>query len=555
MSEPWRPTAGHVRAWSRQPGLWLATALYLAHAWWLAGLAEDAFISFRFARHLASGAGLTWNAGAPPVEGYTNFLWVLLEAACLRAGLDLVVVMPLAGVALGAVTLALVFRTLYGRLGCHALTATFAVTLLAVAGPFAAWASSGMETLLFTCLGWLAFDAVLAAQSRPGALLAGAGWLILASLTRPEGVLIAGLLLGGSFALRLAERRGPAPGDQAVVVFAYAGLFGAYWLWRWHYFGWPLPNTFYAKTGGGLEQWLRGTLLTGHFVFEFLLPLLPWTFLALWVAAVPHLSGIRAHLEARGRRRPVLIAGAVVGVYSAYVMAVGGDYMAMHRFFVVLLPFWYLLVACLVDPLVDALDARTGPRRAFGALVAWSLAATAVHSTPVDTLFFVRASQQHGNYQGVELERWHVARLSVIGRFFDRYRHGPDETLGTAAIGAIGYYADMPILDFHGLVDVHIAHEAVPESFGWHRPGHERHDYPYILDLKPTYLMFSRDLTPAPVSLERYLPREMAAPVRKRIEREYEPASAWLEDPDNRESGYFTFYKRKPDADIQPARP
>ena len=40
---------------------------------------DDAFISFRYAKHLAEGHGLRYNVGEdPPVEGYTNFLWVLV---------------------------------------------------------------------------------------------------------------------------------------------------------------------------------------------------------------------------------------------------------------------------------------------------------------------------------------------------------------------------------------------------------------------------------------------------------------------------------------------
>src|SRR5262245_49032609 len=39
-----------------------------------AWLADDAFISFRYARNWAEGQGLVWNPGER-VEGYTNFLW------------------------------------------------------------------------------------------------------------------------------------------------------------------------------------------------------------------------------------------------------------------------------------------------------------------------------------------------------------------------------------------------------------------------------------------------------------------------------------------------
>ena len=532
------------RRWTRQPGLWAAVAVLLLHAWWLHGLAEDAFISFRFARHLAQGAGLTWNLGAAPIEGYTNFLWVLVEAALIRAGADLIRVMPLLGVVLAAITLILIYRTLVVRLGVHEWTAGFAALLLAASGPFATWATSGMETTLFTLLAWLAFDALVA--SRPTSPLIASAWLVLATLTRPEGVLLAAVLLGASAVL--ARRHGSRVSTYLLAAACYVVPVALYGAWRWHYFGWPLPNTFYAKTGGGLEQWMRGILLTGHFLFEFILPLVPWVFLVAWACGLPRWFSRRDDVPLVSPA--MCVAAGVLALVTLYIVAVGGDYMAMHRFFVVLLPFWYVALACLIDPLVRGRE--TAPQRqAVLLLAAWSLIATVVHSTPVDTLFFVRPSQEHGNYQGVVLERWHVARLSVIGRYFATSSPGQGETLGTSAIGAIGYYADMPILDFHGLVDLHIAHAPVPPEFGGRRPGHERHDWPYVLDQHPTFLMFSRDLTPQPIQLDRYLPREMTPDLRDRLDRDYEHASVWLEDPDNRESGFFTFLRRRADRPLQ----
>src|SRR3954470_2746397 len=62
--------------------------VFLLHAWYLNCVAEDAFISLRFAKNLAEGHGLVWNIGTQPVEGYTDFLWVLLCAGAMRLGID-----------------------------------------------------------------------------------------------------------------------------------------------------------------------------------------------------------------------------------------------------------------------------------------------------------------------------------------------------------------------------------------------------------------------------------------------------------------------------------
>src|SRR4051794_15485609 len=39
---------------------------------------DDAFITYRYARNVANGGGLTWNLHERPTEGYTSFLHVAL---------------------------------------------------------------------------------------------------------------------------------------------------------------------------------------------------------------------------------------------------------------------------------------------------------------------------------------------------------------------------------------------------------------------------------------------------------------------------------------------
>src|SRR5207248_3235995 len=51
-------------------------------------LFDDAMISMRYARNLAHGAGLVWNAGQHPVEGYTNSLWTVWMAVLHLTGVS-----------------------------------------------------------------------------------------------------------------------------------------------------------------------------------------------------------------------------------------------------------------------------------------------------------------------------------------------------------------------------------------------------------------------------------------------------------------------------------
>ena len=62
---------------------------FLLHLRQWAFLCDDAFISFRYARNLARHGSLVYNAEPLEyVEGYTNFLWVLVLAAGDVVGID-----------------------------------------------------------------------------------------------------------------------------------------------------------------------------------------------------------------------------------------------------------------------------------------------------------------------------------------------------------------------------------------------------------------------------------------------------------------------------------
>jgi hypothetical protein len=72
--------------------------------------ADDGFISFRYADHLARGQGLVYNIGER-VEGYTNFLWVALLAAARFAmpAVDLPQAARIAGTAATLLVIVLAF--------------------------------------------------------------------------------------------------------------------------------------------------------------------------------------------------------------------------------------------------------------------------------------------------------------------------------------------------------------------------------------------------------------------------------------------------------------
>jgi len=60
---------------------------------------DDSFITFRYAQNLAAGHGPTFNAGGPPIEGYTSVLWMLVMAVPHWVGWDAVLFSKVVGIA------------------------------------------------------------------------------------------------------------------------------------------------------------------------------------------------------------------------------------------------------------------------------------------------------------------------------------------------------------------------------------------------------------------------------------------------------------------------
>ena len=509
----------------------LATLLgFGLHAFYLRGVAEDAFISFRFAQHLAAGHGLVWNIGEPPVEGYTNFAWVLLCAWAIRAGYDVVLVSQLVGVAASIVTLVGTYVVAHRLLALPAGVALLPAVMLAVVGPFATWATSGMETSLFGMLVLVSVGLLISwAHSREPAQLAAASvTLLLATLTRPEGALA--FMVSAAAVAAVVYGRPDARAWRALLPLAlYLVPLAVYGFWRYSYFGFLLPNTFYAKTGGSIYQYLRGAKYVGLFAFHFVvLPFAPLLIALAWS-------------ERTARRWPAVPSFAVglcaglLTAFATYLVYVGGDYMAMYRFIVPLLPFVYLLLAVAACSVL-ASEALRRRRDLVALSMVVAVGLTAIHSTPVEARLFRKPDFMHGTYRGVQYERRYVARFTVIGRFFRDYKCRDSESIALEPIGAIPYYSGLVAHSAHGIVDPVIAHKTyADQTLGQGFPGHEKIDWLHAISKKPTYILFSRQLRAEPEPFPRY-PDRIDALVRPN----YRLRSAWLNDPANGESGYFT---------------
>lgn len=314
----------------------VGTGLLLAHANVYRFLTDDAFISFRYARNLAQGHGLVFNPGGERVEGYTNFLWVLLLAAGDVAGIPperaATVLSLVATVGLAAVVAAFAARA--SRDGRPLWVAAFPLLALAATRSVAVWSTGGLETRLFELLVVAGVFRIAIEVDPEGApnRRAASGWLFgLAALTRPDGVLIAGSVLGTGFLLERGAGRADAGRRALARAIPFVGLVAAHLAWRLVYYGAWVPNTYLAKVGGR-TWWEMGAAYLGAFTLEYAAWL--WIPVAVW--------GVVA---ARGSaRRTGGLVAAVVLPHALYVASIGGDHFE-YRPLDLYFPFGFLLVA------------------------------------------------------------------------------------------------------------------------------------------------------------------------------------------------------------------
>ena len=212
---------------------------------------EDAAMLMRYSQHLAGGHGIVWNIGGQPVDGATDFLFMAASAALIKLGLTVGQSVRGIGFASHILTVLIIYWT-NRRINNGSIPLSFLSGLYLAVGTGLSYVSAYFGTPFFALAAastWALGLLLINRQDSPFWLsLAFALSGLVTGLIRPEGVILALLIL-----LAVIVMRGLKNSISIIVIFGivFAILGGAYFLWRWDYFGYPLPNPFYKKGGSG----------------------------------------------------------------------------------------------------------------------------------------------------------------------------------------------------------------------------------------------------------------------------------------------------------------
>jgi len=266
-------------------------------------------------------------------------------------------------------------------------------------------------------------------------------------LTRPEGFLVAPVWLGliaiqpGSGARRLDTRR------VMPALAAFATTAAGLTVFRWLYFGHPVPNTFYAKVSPSVGYNLReGTAYLLQTLVDS--PVAASALALTLLAALGFARRSRAEWRSPGRLPEATLALLALVLVGAAVV-VGGDHFPQGRFLVPPLAMALVIAAVVLARLTPT---AWSSRLASGGVVSL-LALLTIGAT-----IAARTTQEKRDPVAMEFV---VGRCGLeFGRALNRITAGldPRPSWGVFAAGGTAFSYRGPIVDLLGLNNPEMAH-------------------------------------------------------------------------------------------------
>jgi len=407
---------------------------------------DDAYISYRYAENLIHGDGLVYNPGER-VEGYSNLLYVLLVAPAFlfTGGIGVYIYSVIINImcALGAYW---VFQKWICRNFSPFIT-TSACFLFAMSPLVWLWTASGLETILMLLVQlviWAKVEQCTEPEGNSKDLVILSLAIVFSVLVRADGFITPIFAL---FYLLLKGKYKFFWGISSVFLFTVMLLF----IWRYSYYGFWLPNTYYAKVSGPLFLRIKSAFLMllditkSEGLFIYFTGVSYFWIMQIWKVYKHKLS----YTEILSFDKILFI-----GILS-YWIYIGGDNF-FERFLLILYPLGIFILFQNIGQIL--------PKNAFVGLVG-ILTILQLGVFIVDTRF---------QYTFQKYDRW-----IVLGNYLANHHAG--QVLAIDAAGKVPFFSGLRTIDMFGLNDSYIAHQNV-STF---EVGHNTFDPLYVLSKNP----------------------------------------------------------------------
>jgi hypothetical protein len=387
---------------------------------------DDPFISYRYAENLIHGLGFVYNPGERILSTTTPlFTFILALAGLVTPDFHLLAIgIGVLSLALGGLFIFDLARTLESPIVGWTGLLLYPTFPLVVS-------TLGSETPIYLafCLG------AFALYARKNLIAAGL-FGVLATLTRPDGVLVF-VILGLDYLFR---GRKPIPWKPILVCGAILAI---WFVFAFIYFGSPIPVTLAAKQQQGLmavsETFFRGfvTVIKSYTVWPYYLEVVlalfgvifsfwkkrPWIFILIW---------------------PVIyfISYSILGV-SRYFW-----------YYAPLVPGFIIAVGLGLAAVSELVKIISQGKKGYSSLALLIPALILMVVFAANSTYLWQLSRRNDSRYGIYKAAGEWLRENTL----------PGEQVGSLEVGIMGFYAQRPMIDFAGLIQPDIADQFRSDS-------------------------------------------------------------------------------------------
>ncbi|MDP2038916.1 MAG: hypothetical protein Q8L04_16160, partial [Ignavibacteria bacterium] len=266
----------------------------------------------------------------------------------------------------------------------------------------------------------------------------------------------------------------------------------AHTIFRLLYYGYPFPNTFYAKTEFTIEFLERGWKYYTDFIEEYLL------YGIVYVPVLIQLLRNKTNFEEK-----VLIGFALI--YTLMIILIGGDVLPINRFFLTIMPLLFILfINSSAELIEEFLKGKLNVIAKYSLVIILLGYSVYNYSRNLPVMMEKRA-----------YEIGLVSKMKIYAELLKDTRNdvikslprvaggkaGKSICVAMSTIGAFSFYSGARVIDLVGLTDEYVAHnpkevEGIDEELPviWK----ERHyNAGYVLSEKPDYIIFPAGAKPS----------------------------------------------------------
>ncbi len=466
---------------------------------------EDCYITFRYVENFIAGKGLVYNTGER-VEGYSDFLWLMLLAFFRWLGFSPIIISRILGL---VSTVLLLWVASYYSLKKKQRKIEWiylATPLLIFFNPMLHYHHGrGLETSFYAFLFiWAAFS--FKRRNYANSSIAFAAMALL----RPEGFIYFWLVLPMLFMDIKYSRTEKFPYSLPLVrlrfFVPYLLIVGSFFIWRLSYYGRLFPNSVYAKTEPFNFLWNPSL----HDLLQFIIS---WSYIPVFAL----LAVFTYHKEEWEIQRSLLIPMLLGGGVLFFTIAVGKVQAEPFQHYIPLIPIIILLLQEFLRAMKMRVDNNLPLIIGFFVIFQILNLYTSNNLDSPKTRLHSRTFQYLFSWNFPARISWYFDTMPSLlngdaGKWC-KQNLPPDSIIAADQIGQLGYYSGHRILDILGITDKEFASKGYSLELLLDR--NPQADYLAILsflgDKKP-YIWEIRESFEKPAFTEKYQLRWILRP-------------------------------------------